>query len=234
VRETFSSTLLVDRPDAEIVARRELVIWHARLDRLLDDDAQRRHSGRTRPLEVEVELQGEIAGLRIQGRCDRIDLAPDGGRTVIDYKTGSFRTSRSKLVRDPTLKGTLLQGLLYLRLANERDDAKVAGSAQYWHLRGESEEKRLVDQTAAGGGMELLDQRIQIAGDLLREGWIPMHPTRDSRNGLCPYCPWKNICPGDREAISARQARNASGAYRRFLDMVEIDDESETEDGEGR
>ncbi len=45
---------------------------------------------------VEKEIEGDIAGLKFKGRCDRIDQN-DTGTFVIDYKTGKFgKTNKSK------------------------------------------------------------------------------------------------------------------------------------------
>jgi len=43
---------------------------------------------------------GELAGLKLRGRLDRIDHGPDEARQVIDYKTGNLGALRKK-VREP-------------------------------------------------------------------------------------------------------------------------------------
>ncbi|KQU55626.1 double-strand break repair protein AddB [Sphingomonas sp. Leaf339] len=73
----------------------------------------------------------EIAGVKLSGRYDRIDLLPDGKLAVIDYKTG--KPPSAAAVRE----GFSLQ-LGLLGLIAERggfDDVRgVAGAFEYWSL----------------------------------------------------------------------------------------------------
>ena len=41
------------------------------------------------PLEVEVALETTVAGRSVRGRIDAVFPDPDGGVTVVDWKTGS-------------------------------------------------------------------------------------------------------------------------------------------------
>ena len=209
------------KPDPDRTALRELAVWRSRLARLLSDDEQWRRDNKSRPRGVEVVLEGEIAGLRVKGRCDRIDARIEGGLVVIDYKSGRRPASRNKLEDDPTLGGTLLQGMIYSVLAARAEGADPSGMAEYWHLRGTKRDDRRVELPVDAKHVAAVEDHLAAARDLLREGWIPMRPRRDSRAGLCPWCPWSVICPGDREAIVARQQRGASGAYRRYLNLVQ-------------
>ncbi len=60
---------------------------------------------------LEEDLQLELSGLTIKLRVDRIDALPDGGRVVIDYKTGKARFADWLGVR-PARPQLLLYGLL--------------------------------------------------------------------------------------------------------------------------
>ena len=41
------------------------------------------------PIEIEVPFATRIAGLGVRGRVDAVFADPDGGLTVVDWKTGS-------------------------------------------------------------------------------------------------------------------------------------------------
>jgi DNA helicase-2/ATP-dependent DNA helicase PcrA len=46
-------------------------------------------AGRT-PYDVEVPFETEIAGVTVRGRMDAVFTDPDGGWTVVDWKTGAL------------------------------------------------------------------------------------------------------------------------------------------------
>jgi ATP-dependent helicase/nuclease subunit B len=59
----------------------EAIDWMAGLER------KNRDGGR-KPLIAEATGEAVLAGIKVQGRADRIDVLPDGGLAVVDYKTG--------------------------------------------------------------------------------------------------------------------------------------------------
>jgi RecB family exonuclease len=66
----------------------------------------------------------DVGGLRVRGRIDRIDAAPDGGVFVFDYKSGAVPSAAA------IGTGEGLQLPLYLlALAAERGDTQVVGGA---------------------------------------------------------------------------------------------------------
>jgi len=83
---------------------------------------------------VSLKLGGR-ATLRARGRIDRVDQVPgSGGKqyTVWDYKTGSswrYRKERAGVTEDPFLQGRLVQGVLYLHLAESRLKETVSPEA---------------------------------------------------------------------------------------------------------
>ena len=66
-------------------------LWQPRLLEAIDwiAEQERRHraSGRL-PKAAEIEGSTEIAGVRLKGKADRIDLLEDGRLAILDYKTG--------------------------------------------------------------------------------------------------------------------------------------------------
>ncbi len=71
--------------------------WRPRLERIAswvaDVEARRRADGLPRALATEVRgrvaIDGPAGPFTLTGRADRIELAPDGTLTVLDYKTGT-------------------------------------------------------------------------------------------------------------------------------------------------
>jgi len=109
-------------------------LWRPRLleavDWMAGKIAENRLEGR-QPHKAEVEGKTEIAGIRLRGRADRIDLAPDGSLVIVDYKTGQPPTGKQ------VAAGFALQ-LGLLGLLAERNSfgevAGVAGGFEYWSL----------------------------------------------------------------------------------------------------
>jgi ATP-dependent helicase/nuclease subunit B len=109
-------------------------LWQPRLTEAIDFIAaeveKNRAEGR-RPLAAEIWGAIEIAGVKLGGKADRIDLMADGGLAIVDYKTGA--PPSGKAVRD----GYSLQlGLLGL-IADRGGFAGIEGAAacfEYWSL----------------------------------------------------------------------------------------------------
>jgi ATP-dependent helicase/nuclease subunit B len=59
----------------------EAIRWIAELEQA------NRDAGR-RPLKAEIAGRTEFDGVEVHGKADRIDLLPDGGLAIVDYKTG--------------------------------------------------------------------------------------------------------------------------------------------------
>ena len=93
----------------------------------------------SRPVASEHSFEGvEVVGAAFRGKIDRIDLMPDGGLRVTDFKT-----SRATSVRNVLEDGHRLQLPLYARAA-DRDRALLTGdnqpnapvaTARYLHVR---------------------------------------------------------------------------------------------------
>jgi ATP-dependent helicase/nuclease subunit B len=66
-------------------------LWAPRLLEAIDWMAELERENRARgrmPLVAEATGEAVLAGIRVHGRADRIDVLPDGGLAVVDYKTG--------------------------------------------------------------------------------------------------------------------------------------------------
>ncbi|MEO5338869.1 MAG: PD-(D/E)XK nuclease family protein, partial [Magnetospirillum sp. WYHS-4] len=99
---------------------------------------RRRRAEGIRPLAVEAwaELALPVAGVPfgLYGRADRIDLLPDGGLAVIDYKTGtppSWKELRAGLAPQLSLEGALAAAGAFEKVKPGRVDHLV-----YYRLSG--------------------------------------------------------------------------------------------------
>jgi DNA helicase-2/ATP-dependent DNA helicase PcrA len=90
------------------------------------------HDPKAHVLEVErrIVFPFVVDGVehRMEAKLDRVDLLPDGGARLVDYKTGSAR----KDLREPA-KGDLQMGIYAMALASEQGEVP-AGRAEYWLL----------------------------------------------------------------------------------------------------
>jgi ATP-dependent helicase/nuclease subunit B len=67
-------------------------LWQPRLleaiDWIASEVEKNRQAGR-RPLKAEAWGEADLAGVKLQGKADRIDRAADGSLVILDYKTGT-------------------------------------------------------------------------------------------------------------------------------------------------
>jgi RecB family exonuclease len=187
---------------------------------MLERDSNYRRDLRARPIRTEHRLRGTIAGVEVAGKADRIDQVGESGLKVIDYKTG--RGTKPKK-GDPTRGGTTLQCLIYAELAAQNAaglglEWVQSAEGEYWFLGRriqEMEERHVLDDASRAR----LEEFLQIASKMMREGLVPMRPTGAGAS-LCEYCAYRSICPAEREAIFARQARSGDQTYLRFLQVI--------------
>jgi DNA helicase-2/ATP-dependent DNA helicase PcrA len=106
------------------------------------------------PLEVEVALETTLAGRSVRGRIDAVFPDPDGGVTVVDWKTGAPGTPEQQRTRAWQLA---VYRLAYARLTG-RDPARVRAAFFYARtgrtvrpdLPGDEELEALVAQVVRG------------------------------------------------------------------------------------
>jgi ATP-dependent helicase/nuclease subunit B len=142
----------------------------------------------TRPVASEHAFTGvDVVGATFRGKIDRIDLMPDGGLRITDFKT-----SKETSVRNLLENGRRLQLPLYARAADHDrgrligDDraAAPAATARYLHVRDAKAVARLVVLDAVliaefeGWVRRWLDQ--------IGEGWFVPRP--HPLNGRCLMC----------------------------------------------
>jgi putative RecB family exonuclease len=133
---------------------------------------------------IGVELGVEIVqdGMRLRGIIDRLDMAPDGALTVVDYKTGrapSVRYEQGKMngVQTYALLCEKLLGRapVEVRLLHLRDPLMLSAVATPQTRRGQEQRTK-----AVWGAIERA-----CANDDFRPKPGP----------LCDYCHFKPVCP---------------------------------------
>ncbi|WP_409483606.1 ATP-dependent helicase [Arsenicicoccus dermatophilus] len=93
------------------------------------------------PVEVELAVESQVAGVSIRGRIDAVFSRPDGGLTVVDWKTGARPTGRRAQVRQVQL------AVYRLALARLRGlDPDQVDGAFYYAATGETVRPVLPDQ----------------------------------------------------------------------------------------
>lgn len=116
-----------------------------------------------RVLAVEGRGEAEIAGIRLNGRFDRIDRMPDGGLGVVDYKTGkapSVAAVRGGFNLQLGLLGAIAEA------GGFKDVEGRASAFEYWSLAKKDDAFGLVTSPAAPdgkGGRIVTDDFVRAA-----------------------------------------------------------------------
>ncbi len=169
-------------------------------DRALDLDRQR-----TTPFVVEAMEQQHrvmLGGLQLSVKMDRVDRLEDGGRVLIDYKSGKVSRSGWEGARPAApqlpLYATLLEQVAAVLYAQIRADEVVYKGAQ--------QEESVMEGAAGTGGrsrpvttVEEWDQQlaewhreVTALAEEFRQGVATVTPSQ-GRNS-CQYCGLQPLC----------------------------------------
>jgi ATP-dependent helicase/DNAse subunit B len=162
-------------------------------------------------LESQMEREFEFAlsdTVRVRGKIDRLDIAPDGRAWVVDYKYSAAQRAKQKLSDE-----NLLQAPLYFMAAEKFFGAKPAGmffialkggvgyagwsQAPVGDLRAEPIPERWADTAA---------ERALRAVEEIRAGRVAPAPGE----AQCEYCDFRDICR--KESLAAEAQPLAEGA----------------------
>jgi superfamily I DNA/RNA helicase/RecB family exonuclease len=137
-----------------------------------------RWPGRGEPVEVEVEIESEIGGVRWIGRVDRLERSEEGLR-VVDYKTSGTPTSKEEAASS-------LQ-LAFYALAIQQTVGDVVAS-EMWFPR--TNNKSVPVRSLALHDLPALTEAMaDITRSIKEEDWEP----RVSNN--CGRCGFRRSCP---------------------------------------
>jgi putative RecB family exonuclease len=134
------------------------------------------------PVAVEQHLEARWDGIAIHGYVDRIDLTPNGGLEVLDYKT-----SRGLSIMDARGSDQLS---LYQVLV-ERNYARPVESLTIYDLRGRTAHRVPARATDA---LEPLRERVGDVADGIRAESFEPTPGR-----YCERCEFRALCPEFKE-----------------------------------
>ncbi len=184
------------RGGLDVFLARERQSIAADLRRFLVADSEFRAETGAVPWGFEVPLpESEVAGVRLRGRVDRIDLAPDQSEAwVIDYKTGS--TSKYGTLKDgtdPLAGGTLLQLAAYASAANA-----PTVNALYWFITRKARFERLPG-TRVEPPRDAFERTVSAILGGIKRGVFPAVPGAEneyySSFENCSFCLLDRICP---------------------------------------
>jgi ATP-dependent helicase/DNAse subunit B len=167
--------------------------------------------------------------VRLRGRIDRIDVAPDRDRPerarVLDYKTG--RVEAKAIASDPLVAGTQLQLAVYAQAVRDRLSALGADrpevEAAYWQIASRWG-FALTPVPLTGQVEERLRLVLGTVNSAVRAGSFPQVPGEETqRPGLfgwenCLWCDYDRICPAARDQLATRKAADPAAAVHGRLE----------------
>jgi CRISPR/Cas system-associated exonuclease Cas4 (RecB family) len=183
----------------DVYGRHETRTIRADLERFLDEDDMFRAETGAVPEKFEEAIpESEIAGVRLRGRVDRIDITPDRARAwVIDYKTGSPREFRDGK-GDPLLGGRKLQLPTYLAAVPDVRGAR----ALYWFITRKGEFER-VEYEPTPDDQARFQATLQAIVKGIRAGSFPAFSGEENEFWgafeNCSYCDYTRICSRRRD-----------------------------------
>jgi ATP-dependent helicase/DNAse subunit B len=170
-------------------------------------DARWPRAGFTSRMESEFDFALNDA-VRVRGKIDRLDIAPDGRAWVVDYKYSAAQRTRQKLSDE-----SLLQAPLYFLAAEKFFGAKPAGmffvalkgAVTYagWSLEPVG---ALRHEPIPEGWAEAATERALRAVEEIRVGRVAAKPGETQ----CEYCDFLDICR--KKNLAAETAPLAEGA----------------------
>jgi putative RecB family exonuclease len=135
-----------------------------------------------RTVGVELGVETVVDGMRLRGIIDRLDLAPDGSLTVVDYKTGRAPSERYE-------RGSL-GGVQTYALLCESVVGRAPAEVRLLHLREPIAISTLATEQTIRG-----QRRRAVAIWSAIERACHTEDFRPHTGPLCAYCHFKPECP---------------------------------------
>jgi putative RecB family exonuclease len=131
---------------------------------------------------IEVLLEADLAGLRLRGIIDRLDITPGGELVVVDYKTGR--------APEPRYERAKLTGVHLYALLCEMTLGKVPVEVRLLHLR----EPMTIAARPSGQTLRGQRQRTLAVWEAIERACDHMD-FRPRPSPLCQYCSFQALCP---------------------------------------
>jgi len=141
-------------------------------------------------VKTEEGFELPVAGVKVTGRIDRIDLLEDGGVAIVDYKTGKPKSQEDA--------DKSLQLSLYALAAKGR--GLRADHLIFHNL----EDNSTVVTTRGAVELKAAEERVREVAEDIAAGKFPAKP-----NYYCSYCPYKNLCPATEKVVHVPQKKSA-------------------------
>jgi superfamily I DNA/RNA helicase/RecB family exonuclease len=141
-------------------------------------------------IQTEERFELPVAGVKVTGRIDRIDLLADGGVAIVDYKTGKPKAQEDA--------DNSLQLSLYALAAKERG---LRTDRLIFH---NLEDNSTVVTTRNAADLKAAEERVREVAEDIAGGKFPAKP-----NYYCSYCPYRNLCPATEKVVHVPQKKSA-------------------------
>jgi superfamily I DNA/RNA helicase/RecB family exonuclease len=137
-----------------------------------------RWPGKGEPVDVELGVEHEIAGIRWVGRIDRLERGPEGLR-VVDYKTSTSAPNIDDAAES-------LQLAFYAMAV--QDQLGPVSASEMWYPR--TDTKSVTTRAVALHQLPMLGERMEeITRNIGDENWEP------KVSGACDRCSFRSSCP---------------------------------------
>jgi putative RecB family exonuclease len=131
---------------------------------------------------VELTLEADVAGLRLRGIIDRLDVTPDGELEVVDYKTGRVPSVNQEQQR--------LGGVQFYALLCEQVLGRRPSRVRLMYLR----EPLVIEAEPSEQAVRGTRQRTSAVWSAIERA-CENEDFRPRPSALCNWCSFRSLCP---------------------------------------
>ena len=131
---------------------------------------------------VELTLEADVAGLRLRGIIDRLDVTDDGALEVVDYKTGRVPSVNQEQQR--------LGGVQFYALLCEQVLGRRPSRIRLMYLR----EPLVIEAVPSEQGVRGTRQRTSAVWSAIERA-CENEDFRPRPSALCNWCSFRALCP---------------------------------------
>jgi putative RecB family exonuclease len=131
---------------------------------------------------VELTLEADVAGLRLRGIIDRLDVTAEGELEVVDYKTGRVPSVNQEQQR--------LSGVQFYALLCEQVFGRKPSRVRLMYLR----EPLVIEAEPSDQGVRGTRQRTAAVWSAIERA-CEHEDFRPRPSALCNWCSFRSLCP---------------------------------------